>query len=81
MDVFDSAVHDPRYNKAIEHLDQMKNQIEPENLVQNVLRQKGVQTALTIFAAAMSPQRDHDNTFGVYKTDLDPEQSRSFYIQ
>jgi len=38
MDVFDSAVHDPRYNKAIEHLDQMKNQIEPENLVQNVLR-------------------------------------------
>lgn len=38
MDAFNPAVHDIRHNKAIEHLDQMKNQIEPENLIQNVLR-------------------------------------------
>ena len=81
-DAFNSDVDDPRYNRAVELLDKMKNQIEPENLVKNVLRKKGVQTPLTIFAAAMDPSKDDKkDLLGVYKSNLGSGPSQSFYIQ
>ena len=54
MDVWTHKDH--RYDLAIQNLDAVgQSGASTKNLVENVLRVKGVKTSLTIFAAAMIP--------------------------
>ena len=59
MDVYKEEIKDPRYDKAVESLENIKddaNRINTSFLVENVLRQEGVQTPVTIFAAGITPR-------------------------
>ena len=55
QDVWNSSVHDPRYNKAVEMLETQNQNTPAIDLVQNVLDVSGVNTHYTIFAVAMKP--------------------------
>lgn len=66
MDVYKEETKDPRYIKAVESLENIKDRVERIDstfLVENVLHQEGVQTSVTIFAAGITPKIEQIQVF------------------